>query len=95
MNTIYSSHRHLCVVVFLGNKTNDRGIVSKEHQHHGEEEAFVAGKPVESWLSTVKAYQSTSGFSENQIVYSYDEEGNEVPIGIIIDGTFAQKDNTM
>ena len=65
------------------------GDTFQEHQN-----ALVAGKPLESWLSTVQAYETSSSL-QNQVVYSYDAEGNEVPIAIIIDGNFAQQDNNM
>ena len=72
-----------------------RAVKDNEDRCFEEDEGLVHGEAVQSWLSSVKTYESASGCLPNQIVYSYDGEGNEVPIGIIIDGTFEQGENNM
>ena len=61
----------------------------EENEHIKNEDILVARNPVDSWISTVQALEKSSAVSPNQIVYSNDEHGNPVPIGIIINENFS------
>ena len=60
-----------------------------------KEDALVAGNEVDTWLSAVKSYQNEGSSSQDQIVYSLDGEGKQVPIGIIINGPFTANEDSM
>ena len=70
-------------------------IKKEENLRLDDDSTLVPGIAMQSWVETVKAYESEGSASRNEVVYNIDNQGNKVPIAIVIDGTFGgQSTNT-
>ena len=56
---------------------------------------FVPGPPLDSWVSSVQAYQAATGLPQNQVVYSFADQGQQIPIAIILDNNLGVKEETV
>ena len=92
---LFAAHNILIPVFFPENSADVWSLQMDEDTPLKAENALVAGEAVDSWLSTVRSYESGTNYSQNQVVYSVDGNGNQIPIAIIIDGSFQTQEENM
>ena len=95
MNTVCHAWNIFSFFTILEENVDVESLKMEENTPSNDENTLVAGNPVESWISTLQVLEKSSDVLANQIVYSNDEEGNTVPIAIIIDGGFAENQNNL
>ena len=92
VNTVHVSLLNLHIFFFTEFNGDAGNVEMVQTTGNTYENQFVAGQPLESWISSVNGYQAAPDSSANKVVYSFDSHGNQMPIAIIIDGKFPVKE---
>ena len=67
--------------------------MTKKKENNGKDDPFfMTGNADGSSMGNLEEYENAQGSMPGQVVYGLDENGVQVPIGIIFDGSFSKDD---